>query len=443
MERFDVIVIGTGVAGQTAAEDCAAAGLSVAAVDRRPFGGTCLLRGCHPKKVLVGAAETVERVRDLTGSGVAGRAAIDWPALMAFKRNFTDEATAGVERAFADAGVIAVHGAARFTGPSSIDVDGRALEASAIVVATGSVPALLGMEGEGLLTDSEAFMEAPTLPEQVVFVGGGYIAFEFARVAQAAGCDVTIVHRSERVLKGFDADLVAALVDRYRELGIRVLLGSPVTGLRAEGDGLVVTAAAGELSCGMAVHGAGRVPDLGGLDLATAGVAYGAHGVEVDEHMRSVTNPAVFAAGDAAAAGLPLTPVGVRQGRVVAANIVGRAGAVFDGSVTPSAVFSDPPLGAVGMTEAAARDAGIDVEVRSFDTSGWFVSRRVGLTHTRTKVIVERGSERIVGAHVLGANAEEIVAVFALAMSAGVTASTLRDALWPYPTSASDITYVV
>lgn len=443
MDRFDVIVIGTGVAGQTVAEDCAAAGLTVAAVDRRPFGGTCLLRGCHPKKVLVGVAEVVERVRDLQGRGVTGSAVLDWPALVAFKRSFTDGSTESIEGTYADAGIIAVHGPARFTGPSSLDVDGRVLEAGAIVVATGAIPAPLGLPGEESLIDSEAFMEAPTLPPRVLFVGGGYISMEFAHLACAAGSEVTIVHRGGRLLEGFDADLAASLTERYRELGMEVLLDTPVSGISRDSGGLVLATVAGDLRCDMAVHGAGRVPALGGLGLETAGVASGPRGIEVDAHMRSVSNANVFAAGDAAAAGSPLTPVGVRQGRIVAANIIEPGSAAFDGSVTPSAVFADPPLAAVGLTEQQAKSAGLEIEVHSFDTSGWFASRRVGLTHTRTKVVVEVGTDRVLGAHVLGANAEEVIATFAVAMTAGVPASTLRRAMWPYPTSSSDIAYVV
>ncbi len=444
MRVFDVIVIGTGVSGQTAAGELAAAGKRVAVIDRRPFGGTCTLRGCEPKKVLYSAAEVAERARAHTGSGIEGRITVDWPSLIAFKRTFTDPASARIEGVLTAAGATAVHGVARFTAPDAVDVDGTAYAADNVVIATGALPIPLGVPGTELVLDSEGFMAAETLGERIVFIGGGYISFEFAHIAASAGAEVSILHRGPRVLSGFDPDLVDMLVEGYRRRGIDVRTDMPVVAVRRAGGALEVVAADGStVACDMVVHGAGRAPVLDDLGLAAAEVAYGRQGVEVDPHMRSVSNPRVYAVGDSAALGAPLTPVGIAHARVALRNILEPGSAEFDGRITPSVAFTDPLLASVGLTESEAVARGLDVAVRFNDTSHWASSRRIGATVSGAKVVVERGTDRILGAHLLGRGAGEVVNVFAAAMRGGLTAGDLRSAIWAYPTASSDIVYLV
>jgi glutathione reductase (NADPH) len=276
----------------------------------------------------------------------------------------------------------------------------------------------------------------------VAFIGGGFISFEFAWLARRAGAEVTIVHRSARVLKGFDAELAAALVARYRELGIRVLTDAPVTRVRREATALVVESDAGEIGADLVVHGAGRVADVDQLGLENADVEFGRHGVRVDSHMRSVSNPRFWAAGDAAALGAPLTPIAARQGRIVAAGILGED-AAFDGRATTSVVFSDPPMAAVGMDAEEAAQRGAEVTVQHSDMSTWFTQRRLGQTHAGAKVISDTSSGCVLGAHLLGVNAEEVINVFALAVQHGLTLDDLRATVWAYPTAGSDISYLV
>ncbi len=444
MEHFDVIVVGTGVAGQTAAEELAAAGKRVAIVDQREFGGTCLLRGCEPKKVLYAAAEVVERARAQSGRGTSGDLTLDWPALIAFKRTFTDPMSARIERTFADAGIVRVHGSARFTSPTAIEADGAPMSADAYVLATGAVPIPLGIPGEEFVSDSETFMAAETLPARIVFIGGGFVSFEFAHIAAAAGAHVSILHRGPHVLKGFDQDLADALAQAYRASGIEVHTGAPVTEVRRAGEALEVVCGTGMVvSCDMVVHGAGRAPDLIGLGLEAAGVAYGPRGIEVGASMLSASNPRVYAVGDAAALGAPLTPVGVAQARVARANILEPGSATFEPPAIPSVVFSSPPLAIVGRTEDEARAAGLDIEVKVSDMAGWTSSLRTGTRVAAAKTIVERSTGRIIGVHLLGHGAEEVVNVFAAAMIGGVTADEMRSAIWAYPTDGSNIVYLL
>jgi glutathione reductase (NADPH) len=444
MPHFDLIIVGTGVAGRTAAEEAARAGLSTAIVDCRPFGGTCALRGCEPKKVLTAAAEVPLRVRGQLGHGVLGEAKLDWHELIDFKRRFTDTQPDAFERRMREAGQTPVHGIARFTSPDALDVDGQPFTAENFLIATGAMPAPIGIEGEELLVDSERFMELAELPERVVFVGGGYISFEFAGVAAAAGARPTILHRSSHPLKGFDPDLVRLLIAQYAEWGIDVRLDSAVAAVRRDAGGLTVELASGErVMCDLVVHGAGRVPDLSALDLEAGGIAFGRHGIEVDAGMRSASNPRVWAAGDAAASGPPLTPVGVHQARVAMRNILARGAAAYEPTVVPSCCFSQPPLVSVGISEHEARERSLDVDVKLTDTSAWLSSQRVGLSHTAAKTIVERSTSQILGAHLLGHHAEEVGNLFALAIAQRLTVEDLRAILWAYPTGSSEIVYLV
>jgi glutathione reductase (NADPH) len=443
MQRFDVIVIGTGVAGQTAAEELAEAGKRVAVIDKRDFGGTCLLRGCEPKKVLWAAAEVVERADGQVGTGPVGTVMLNWPSLIAFKRLFTDTASARISKTLGATGAVAIHGEARFVSEDTLEIDGSHYSAEHFVVATGAVPAPLGVPGEELVIDHEAFMAAENLGAHIVFIGGGMISFEFAHIAAAAGAKVTIVHRSERFLKGFDPNLAEMLATGYREAGIGVRTNAPVAEVRRGSGGLEIELSDGSaIRCDMVVHGAGRIPDLAGLDLESGGIAANQHGIEVDAQMRSVSNPRVFAAGDAAALGPALTPVGIRQARVARANILAPGSARFADAVIPSVVFGNPPLASIGIGEEEAHAQGLDVDVKLIDRTGWVSSRRTGTRVSGSKTIVERGSGRVLGAHLLGPGAQDLINVFAAAMLGGLTAEQLRLAMWAYPTDSSEIVYL-
>jgi glutathione reductase (NADPH) len=208
-KKFDLVAIGTGSAASAVAYRCRRAGWQVAIVDSRPFGGTCALRGCDPKKVLVGAGDLIDWSRRMKGKGVEADTRIDWAELMRFKRSFTEPVPKHREEGFAKAGIVALPGRARFVGPTAVGVGDEVLETSYNVVATGQRPAILNIPGEEYLTASDQFLELEALPRRIAFVGGGYISFEFAHIAVRVGAEVTILHRGPRPLPRFDADLVA------------------------------------------------------------------------------------------------------------------------------------------------------------------------------------------------------------------------------------------
>src|SRR6266852_2148758 len=445
----DVIVLGTGAAAQTAAYTCRGAGWSVAVVDSRPFGGTCENRGCDPKKVLVGVSELADWSRRMQGKGISAPGlSISWPDLIRFKRTFTDPVPEQTERSFEQAGIITRHGRGHFVGRTSIQVGEDTLVGRHVVIAAGARHATLGIPGEEHLTTSTQFLELDALPRRIAFVGGGYIAFEFAHIAARAGAHVQVLHRGNRPLEKFDPDLVAQLVQASRELGVEVHLQTAVTAIERQGDHLLVHARTGAqehtVEADLVVHAAGRVPEIDDLDLEAAGVAREKEGVSVNEYLQSVTNPAVYAAGDSVASGgFPLTPVAGMQGDIVARNLLEGNRHIPNYTGIPSVGFTTPLLVRVGLLEEAARAQGLRFTTHHEDTSGWFSSRQVALRHTGFKTLVEEGTGRILGAHLLGPHAEEVINLFALVIRLGLRASDLKQMVYTYPTSAWDVSYMV
>lgn len=447
--RFDLVVIGTGAAASTVASQCRSAGWQVAVIDSRPFGGTCALRGCDPKKVLVGAAEVLDWNHRMTGKGVrAEHVRIEWPELMRFKQSFTTPVPKRREETFAKAGIAAFHGRAHFVSSTAVRVGEEVLEGRHVVVATGAQPVNLHISGAEHFTTSDQFMELTELPQRIVFIGGGYISFEFAHVAARVGAHVTILHRGARPLKGFDPDLVDRLVQRTRNLGIDVQLQTELKGIEKAGSRLMMHASTdGErraFEADLVVHGAGRIPEIDDLNLSAAKVQYDERGVQVNEYLQSVSNQAVYAAGDAAASGgPPLTPVAGYEGEIVAANLLEGNHRKPNYLAVPTVVFTVPPLAAVGLLEETAREQGLRFTRNHQDTSSWYSSRRVGEECSGFKVLLEEGSGRILGAHLVGPHADEVINLFALAIRSGLVATNLKEVLLTYPTQGSDIEYML
>src|SRR5256712_7583048 len=448
-EPLDLIVIGTGTAGSAPAYRCRRAGWRVAVVDELPYGGTCALRGCDPKKVRVGAAEPVVWHGRMQGRGVSGDAYVSWPELMQFKRTFTDPGPADREKAFREAGIATYHGPARFVSPERLSVDGQVLEARHFVVAAGAKPRHLGIPGEESLSTSTAFLELDRLPPRIAFLGAGYISFEFAHVSRRAGAQATSVGR-DTPLQHFEQDLVARLVDHTRSLGIELQLDTEVTGLEQRGGGyrlrLDAQGRSETIDADLVIHGGGRVPNTEGLDLRAADVATEPDGgVRVNEFLQSVTNPRVYAAGDAAAApgSLPLTPAAGYEGGIVASNLLKANARTPDYRGIPSVAFTVAPLAGVGLTAAQAREQHLDIQLKTQDTSSWYSNRRVAETCAMFKVIVASQSDRVAGAQLLGRPAEEDINLIVHAIRSGVPATDLKHLLYAYPTSGSDVPYMI
>jgi len=445
---YDLVAIGTGTGASGAASRCRAAGWKVAVIDHLPFGGTCALRGCDPKKVLVGAAEAIDHSRRMRGNGVAGgEPVIAWSELMQFKRTFTQSVPAMKEKSFAKSGIDAYHGLARFRGPRSVEVGGEVLEGRFILIAVGAVPMRLDIPGREHLITSTEFLELDRLPEKIVLLGGGFIAAEFAHIAARAGAQVAVLEQADRMLTPFDPDLVGRLMEKFHEVGIDVRLKTRVTAIEKSGHGLSVRASSNGkdeiFAADLVVHAAGRVPDLDPLDLAAAGVASEKGRLRLNEFLQSVSNPAVYAAGDAAMSGPPLTPVASHDAKVAVANMLNGNHEKPNYLGVPSVAFTIPPIASVGLSEKQARDEGLKFRMRSENVSGWYTARRVAETTYAFKVLVEEGTDRILGAHLIGPHVDEVINIFALAIRKGLTAEDLKTTMFAYPTGASDIGYMV
>ena len=439
LERFDVVVVGSGSAASQIAYTCREAGRSVAVVDSRPFGGTCSQRGCDPKRVLAGAGDLVDWARRMRGKGIAGDARIDWPELMRFKRTFTDPVPQRTIDNFRAQGIESIQGRAHFTSADAIEVNGREITANAFALACGARAAHLGIPGEEILIDNEGFLNLDEMPTSILFVGGGYIAFEFAHLSARAGARVTIIDNGPRPLRGFDADLVDRLAEHTRKIGIELHGNTKVE--RVEPG--AVFAGGKRFTADLLVHAAGRAPDIDDLELDRAGVERTSRGVKTDRFLRSVSNPRVFAGGDCADSGNPqLTPVAGYEGRVVAANIVKPESHPLTPHIIPSVVFSVPPLARVGMTEDEARAAKLSFKPVLRDSTGWYSSRRIAEECSASKLLIENETGKILGAHLLGNEAEELINVFAVAIAAGYGADHLERILFSYPTRSSDIRYM-
>ena len=325
-------------------------------------------------------------------------------------------------------------------------MDGRALRGRHILIASGARPVPLAFAGAGHAITSDAFMELEHLPERIVMVGGGYIAAEFSHIAARAGAKVTILQRGEKMLAKFDADLVGWLMEKFRDIGIDVCTQSTVTAIERSGQEYRVHAQTAQnedvVVADLVVHAAGRVPDIEALNLSAGGVATEGGRLQLNDHLQSVTNPIVYAAGDAAAKGPPLTPVSSHDAKIVAANILDGKRHIPDYRGVPSVAFTLPPIAAVGLSEAAARQHP-NVRVNSADVSDWYTARRVGESVYAYKTLVDGVNGQILGAHLVGPHADEVINLFGIAIRHNLTVEDLKSTMFAYPTGASDIGYML
>ena len=445
--QYDLVVIGAGTAAMGVATRVRAAGRTVAVVDFRPFGGTCALRGCDPKKLLIGGTSAVDHVRRMGSIGVAGEVHIAWPELMAFKRTFTDPVPELQEQTYRDKGIDTLHGRATFTGANTLDVGGETLDAKHIVLASGAEPVRLNVPGEEHLATNEDFLALEALPPRMVLVGGGYIAAEFSHIAALAGAKVTVLQHGDRMLKNFDGDLVGWLMEKFEALGIEVRTGTSVERIEETDSGFRVWASADgakvSVDCDLVVHAAGRAPAFDALNLAAAAVEIENGRLKLNEFLQSVSNPAVYAAGDAAQTGPRLTPVSSHDAKVVAANLIKGNHARPDYRGVPSVAFTLPPIAAVGMTEEEARTSGRKFRTQSKRASSWFTARQAAEPVYGFKVMVDEETDLVLGAHLVGPHADEVINLFALAIRHDLTAGELKKTMFAYPTGASDIGYML
>ena len=442
-DQFDIIIIGGGNAGFGVSAIAAEHAKSIAFVEEWDFGGTCPNRGCTPKKVLVAAAHALHEIETASAHGIdVGEPKLDWRKLIEREKEmigFIPDAMKGVAK---KRGTV-FQGTARFTGPNSIEVDGQTLTADNIVIATGSKPRPLPIPGNEYLTTSDDVLSDDQLPGAVVFIGGGVIAMEFSHVYARAGVQVTILEAMPQLLPRVDADAVAAIKNETERLGVSIFTGVEIRSISTTGDELSVEfnhdGRTLTVQADRVVNGAGRVANVDTLNLAAANITYDGVHIEVDQYLRSVSNPAVWVAGDALVSSAQLSPLATHEGRIVGHNIVHGPSKTPDYVATPNAIYTVPALSTVGLTEAQASEQGLDVTVTTSDMTGWFSGKTYAESVAWSKVIVDKTSDQILGAHLVGHHGEDTIHLFSLAMRHNIPATSLKELPMAFPTFAYDI----
>ena len=383
IQSFDSIVIGSGTSAYYCINALNKGGQAVAVVDEREFGGTCALRGCQPKKYLVANAEALALASHLAGIGLSEPPKTDWSALQRLKNEFLDGIPEGAVTELNEAGIKTFTGKAKLLGPNEVEVGGQRLKAGHIVLATGAVPRRSDFPGTETTQDSEYFLNMPSLPARILFIGGGYISFEFAHVAAWAGAKATILHRSAHPLKAFEQDMVKVILEASAANGISVVVNeTPIRIEPVDDHFLVHGKTGGQYQADLVIEATGRVPNLTALAGDQAQVDHSPQGVAVNEYLQSVSNPQVYAIGDCAATRYMLAPVADEEGKTAAHNILHGNSRKVDYSVVPSTVFTIPNLATVGLTEIQAHAQGIDFRVNKGTTTGWPSSKRIGEKHS-------------------------------------------------------------
>ena len=448
MASYDVVIIGGGNGGMGVTVPTRHAGLKVALLEPAELGGTCSNRGCTPKKVLVAAAHTLDQIAHAGAHHISvGPAKLDWAALIEREKQLIAGIPGSLAAAMEKRGVHLVRAHGHFVTPNAVRAGGQIYEAEHIVIATGSRPRPLAFPGAELMITSDDVLSEREQPRDVVFVGGGVIAFEFAHVYARGGTRVTILQAGGRFLPRHDADAVESILEETRRLGIDARGSIAVKAIAAVGDRLRVSfeedGMERTVEADRVVNGAGRIANVEGLDLESGGIAFEHGRMLHDDHLRSTSNHAAWIVGDALPDTPQLSPLATYEGRIVGQNIVDGPKHKPDYAAIPACLYTIPAVASVGLTEEDARDRGLDVHIAVNDMRQWLSGRTFAESVAWAKVISEAGSKRILGAHIVGHGGEELIHVFALAMRHGITTADFGDMVYAFPTFAADMRHMV
>jgi glutathione reductase (NADPH) len=436
---FDLFVIGAGSGGVRASRVAASLGARVAVAEERYLGGTCVNVGCIPKKLLVYASEFSEAFDDSAGFGwTLGDRHFDWNKLIANKNTEITRLNGVYENLLNNAGVKILRSRARIADAHTIEADGERITTKYILVATGgwpTVPKISG--GELAITSNEAFF-LERMPQRVVVVGGGYIGLEFAGIFHGLGAEVTVVHRGEIFLRGFDDDLRVALAVEMRKRAIDLRFQTTVSRVERSATGVRVTLSDDAVVEANAIMFAtGRAANAHGIGLEEAGVMLdGVGAIVVDRYSRTSAEN-IYAVGDVTNR-KNLTPIAIAEGRAVAETLFGQRAMSVDYDNVPSAVFSQPPIGTVGLTEVEARRRYGEIDIYKSDFRPLKHTMSGSDERSFMKLIVDRKSDRVVGCHMIGTDAGEIIQGLAVALQCGATKAQFDATIGVHPTAAEE-----
>lgn len=436
---FDLFTIGAGSGGVSASRRAGSYGARVAICEERRVGGTCVLRGCVPKKLLVYGAHFREDFEDARGYGWdVPTPSFDWEKLMAAKNRELDRLHGVYLRLLRDTGVKTMEGRATVLDAHTLEVSGARYTASKILIATGSSPFLPDIPGISHAITSEDALNLPALPRRIAIVGGGYIGVEFASIFNALGAQVRLLLRGDTVLRGFDSDVRSVLTLELRKRGIDICPEVLIRGIEKSEDGVSLLTAAGDtFEAEVVLYATGRTPNTRNLGLEQAGVEVDAHGaIKVDEWSQTSV-PTIYAVGDCTSR-INLTPVAIAEGRAIAEMLFNDNAVEIDHTNVPSAVFASPPVASVGLTEreAHSRFGAIDVYVSTFKPMKHTLSGRD--ERAMLKLVVDHKSGRVLGCHMVGIDAPEIIQGLAIAIKCGATKAHLDATVGIHPTTAEE-----
>lgn len=448
-KEYDVFIIGTGTAGKNVAKACAEKGLKVAIADNREFGGTCSQRGCDPKKVLLGLTEIFDRSEKMKGKGITNLPEVNWEDLMKFKQTFVTAVPAATEKDLIQKGIELYHQSPKFLDENILSVEGKTVTAKKIVIATGQIARPLDIVGEKYALKSEDFLNLPELPASMLFIGSGYIGMEFAHIAARMGVKVTVIDILSRPLANFDEQLVKLLQKASEELGIKFIFNAEVEKIEKLQKNFRVTTKQNkkEISATAEIvfNTSGRVPSIDDLYLEKGNIEFSKKGIVINEFLQSVSNKNVFSCGDVSASeGLPLTPLSSYESGVVAENILkGSNFRTINYPPQPSVVYTLPNLASIGFSEAAAKEKGFEVRVEYKEAQDWFNAKRINEKFYAYKSITDKKTGNILGVHLLGPEAGEVINMFSIAMAGNVTMENLKNMLFAYPSWGNDVKSMV
>src|SRR5438067_5575140 len=434
---FDVVVIGGGPGGYVAALRAAQLGASTAIVEKDRMGGTCLVRGCIPTKALLQSTDLYSLAKAGEPFGlVTDNVGFDWPTAQKRKTQVVDQLVKGVEGLLKAGGVTSLRGAARLAGKGQVAIDGESITAKDIVIATGSAISRIPLKGAELTIDSDRILELKEIPARLAVIGGGVVGMEFAAMFAALGTKVTVLEMLPQVLPMVDADLVTAYAKHLAGLGGVIQTNAKVTEVVKSKGGLQVQFSAGgeggAVDADQVLLAVGRVPYTQGLDAETAGVKLERGRVVVDDHLRT-TADGVWAIGDVIG-GIMLAHVASYEGVCAVENIAGHGNRVPDYHAAPNCVYTDPEIAHVGLGEKEARDKGLEVRVGRFPFAASGRALTLGQSEGFVKVIADAGSGKLLGAHIIGPRATDLIAEATLAIQNGLTLEQLDLTIHAHPT---------
>ncbi|WP_312730869.1 NAD(P)/FAD-dependent oxidoreductase [Enterococcus sp.] len=439
MKKVDVLIIGAGPAGTAAAYGLKAKGKTVAIVEADLWGGTCPNRGCDPKKLLMRGVEVKTEAKRMQGNGVQEEVSIDWPTLMAFKRSYTDRVPESTKQGLLAEGITTYYGQATFRDAHTVVVGAEEIQAEKIIIATGQRLAVLPIVGKEHLQSSTDFLSFEKMPATIAFIGAGYITFELAMIAQAAGAEVHVIHHNDQPLKGFDAELTTKMVRSMQDQGVSFHFNQNTQRITKEQNRYTIQTQALSLSVEAVIGATGRRPNSDQLQLEKAGVETSKQGIVVNEFLQT-SQRHIYAIGDVLAKKQPkLTPVASFEAAYLVEHIDDQKMPIRY-PLIPTLVFGAEKLARIGISEQEIADNASEYHSEVMDLSSWYTYRRINDQEAKIKLVYDT-SDTIVAVTVFSALADELINYFVFVLENQLSKEAIAKMIFAYPTPASDLPY--